>query len=476
MNGHTMIPRRVIGLGIPIGVALLCAAPLLASRTPEGIWVGTLEGMLRIVVHVRATGPSLTGSMDSPDQGAMGLPMDTLAFDRDTLRFVMRAIRGDFAGVMNAQGDEIAGRWHQGSVTLPLTLRKTEKEPQRHRPQEPQRPYPYAEDTVRVENRAAGVSLAGTLTTPRGVGPFPAVVLVTGSGPEDRDETVFGHRPFLVLADHLTRAGIVVLRLDDRGVGSSSGSFSAATTQDFASDAEAAVGFLRVRKGIDPGMIGLIGHSEGGLVVPMVAARSKEVAFIVLLAGPGVRGDSLLGLQVERLTRAAGADEAAVQAEVRFNRSLLAAFEQGGDSAAVAARIHQLMRDRLTELPAEARARLGDPDSLAESQLARLRTPWMRFFLSYDPAAALRRVRCPLLALNGERDVQVPPRENLKAIGDALRAGGNRDFETKELPVLNHLFQTATTGSISEYARIEETMSPTALDEIAQWLARHTKR
>ena len=470
-----MIPRRAIAVAILLAIGALLVAPAAADRSVAGIWQGTLQGMLRIVVHVRQAAGGYSASMDSPDQGAMGLPIDTLAFDRDTLRFEMRTIRGDFTGVMNAQGDEIAGRWHQGSVTLPLTLKKTEKELQLRRPQEPQRPYPYAEDTVRVENRAAGVSLAGTLTTPRGAGPFPAVALVTGSGPEDRDETVFGHRPFLVLGDHLTRVGIAVLRLDDRGVGGSSGSFATATTQDFASDAEAAMSFLRARQGIDAGRIGLIGHSEGGLVVPMVAARSKQVAFIVLLAGPGLRGDSLLTLQVERLTRAPPPKNHSSGREA-LNLSLLAAFQQGGDSAAVAARVHRLMRDRLAELAAETRARLGDPDSLAESQLARLRTPWMRFFLSYDPAPALRRVHCPVLALNGERDVQVPPRENLKAIGDALRAGGNRDFETKELPGLNHLFQTATTGSISEYASIEETMSPTALDEIAQWVARHTKR
>jgi hypothetical protein len=287
---------------------------------------------------------------------------------------------------------------------------------------------------------------------------------------------VFGHRPFLVLADHLTRAGIAVLRLDDRGVGASSGRFGTATTRDFAGDAHAAVEFLRGRREIDPTRIGLIGHSEGGLVAPMVAAKSKDIAFIVLLAGPGVRGDSLLTLQVERITRAAGADDATVAAETGLTRALIAASVQDGDSAEVTARAHRLVRDRLAELPPERRAAFGDPDSLADVQLARLRSPWMRFFLTYDPVPTLRRVRCPVLALNGDKDVQVPSVENLKGIGDALRAGGNRDFETRELPGLNHLFQTAATGAVTEYARIEETMSPRALDAIAEWISKRTMK
>jgi fermentation-respiration switch protein FrsA (DUF1100 family) len=474
MNARAGRTRRRVGA--LLGLLLLCGAPVRAGRTPEGLWEGTLQGTLRIVVHIRSAEHGFAATMDSPDQSAMGLPIDTLAFARDTLRFEMRAIRGDFVGAMNAAGNELAGRWHQGTVTLPLTLKKTEHETQLVPPQEPKPPFPYAVDTVRVINHEGGVSLAGSLTEPRSGGPFAAVTLVTGSGPEDRDEMVFGHRPFLVLADHLTRAGIAVLRLDDRGVGGSTGNFAAATSQDFASDARAAVEFLKGRKEIAADRIGLIGHSEGGLVAPMVAVNSKDVAFIVLLAGPGLRGDSLLCLQVERIVRAAGADEATVHAETRLNRSLIAAFLQGGDSAAVSARVHQLIRDRLAQLPAPARTSFGDPDSLAESQLARLRSPWMRFFLTYDPAPTLRRVRCPVLALNGEKDVQVPARENPKAIGDALRAGGNRDFRTKALPGLNHMFQTAQTGAVSEYMRIEETMAPVALDEIAQWISSRTAK
>ena len=444
-------------------------------RSPEGHWQGSLQGMVRVVVHVdRTTAGRLTGTMDSPDQGALGLPIDTLVFSGDSLRFTMRRILGDFAGAMSADGTRIEGRWRQGGASFPLTLERLERAPELERPQEPRKPYPYAEDTVRVENPGAGVSLAGTLTTPHGVGPFPCAVLITGSGPEDRDETVFGHRPFLVLADHLTRNGIAVLRMDDRGVRGSSGRFSRATSEDFAADVTAALDFLKARHGIDPRRIGLIGHSEGGLIAPMVAAGSRNVAFVVLLAGPGLPGDSVLVLQVERATRAAGADEATIAAERRLQSRMMAALREGRDSAAVTTQVRRLFRERIAQLPEQSRRALGDPDRLADAQLALLRSPWMRFFVAYDPRPTLRKLRCPVLALNGEKDVQVAPKQNLGAIEATLRAAGNRDFTVKELPGLNHLFQRAATGAVAEYAQIEETIAPSVLDQITDWIQAHT--
>jgi pimeloyl-ACP methyl ester carboxylesterase len=295
------------------------------------------------------------------------------------------------------------------------------------------------------------VTLAGTLTTPRGPGRFPAVVLISGSGAQDRDSTIAGHKPFLLLADTLARRGIAVLRLDDRGVGGSTGTVAAATSEDFAGDAVAAVAFLTTRASIDAARIGLLGHSEGGLVAPMAATRSKAVAFLVLLAGPGLTGEAIMVEQAALIARAMGATDGQIAA----NRSL----QEQGFAIVKAEADPAVRRERL-------RAVIGD------AQAAMASTPWFRFFLTYDPAMALRQVRIPTLALNGEKDLQVPAKMNLAAIDAALRAGGNTQFTTRVLPDLNHLFQTAKTGLPNEYAEIEETMAPVVLETIVDWIGR----
>ena len=444
----------------------------------EGIWQGTLQGMLRMVVHVqRGADGRLAGTLDSPDQGALGLPIDTLTFDGDSLLFEMRRIMGRYQGRMAAAGDSIVGVWRQGGLSFPLALARAEKAPELRRPQEPAGPLPY--DTVAVtyrNSRAEGVILAGTLTRPRGSGPFPCALLITGSGPEDRDETVFGHRPFLVLADHLTRRGIAVLRVDDRGVGGSTGRFSGATSEDFASDVRAGIAFLGTRREIDPRRIGLIGHSEGGLIAPMVAAGSKDVAWVVLMAAPGIPGDSTLMLQSAALRRSVGVSEESIAREMATNRRLYALLRQG-DSAGVVREGRELVRLQIEGLSETQRQAVGDPDSVAEGAIRRLFTPWMRFFVSHDPRPTLERVKCPVLAINGGRDLQVLPAENLAAIETALARGGNRDVTVKELPGLNHLFQTCSSCTIAEYMQLEETLSPAALDEMSRWiLARTTRR
>jgi len=470
--------KSVTGFAIRLALSIAsmaCAAlAQTAPRTPEGHWEGTIQGTVRVIVHVERSGSGLKGTLDSPDQGAMGLPIDTLLFAGDTLRFTMSSIRGEYAGAMNQDGTKIEGRWRQGGYTLPLALARRDQIVAPRRPQEPARPYPYAEDTVRVLNHGAGLSLAGTLTTPTGKGPFPCAILITGSGPEDRDETVFGHKPFLVLADHLTRHGVAVLRMDDRGVGGSSGRFSLATSEDFASDIAAAVDFVKTRRGIDPRHIGLIGHSEGGLVGPMVAVKSKSVAFVVMLAGPGVPGDSVLVLQVERMARAEGSDAASAAADRRLQAGIISAVGAGPDSAAVTANVRRLIRARIASLSEEERKNVAHPDSIADQELRGLNTPWMRFFIRYDPRPTLRQLRCPVLALNGSKDVQVAPQENLTAIEAALHDGKNPDYKVKELIGLNHLFQRAPTGALSEYVKIEETMAPAALDEVTQWIVAHS--
>jgi hypothetical protein len=338
------------------------------------------------------------------------------------------------------------------------------------RPQHPQPPFPYRSEEVTVES-VPGVRLAGTLTLPQGQGPYPAVVLVSGSGPQDRDETLLGHKPFLVLSDHLTRNGIAVLRLDDRGTGRSTGSFAASTSEDFARDAAAALRWLRARPEVRDDAVGIVGHSEGGMIGPMVAARyPDDVNFLVLLAGPGMPSADLLMLQGALISRAGGEPEAEVQRTLTLQRALFGAIAQTADSTALHARLREISARFQASLPAEERALPAYSDATMEATLGTLVSPWYRWFIRYDPAPALRATRVPVLALNGSKDLQVPADENLGGIARALRAAGNRDVTTEALPGLNHLFQTATTGAPSEYAQIEETIAPVVLERVTAWI------
>jgi hypothetical protein len=469
--------RRILaGVGLVLALAFASVLPPPAPqaqgpapRGPEGIWQASIMG-IRVVVHIgRGAVGGLTGTLDSPDQGLTGLAIDTLSFAGDSLRLELRRLGAGFAGAMAASGDSIAGLWSQGGFSLPMVFQRLDRAPSRRRPQDPAPPYPYDTLDVVYDNAKAGVKLAGTLTTPRGKGPFPCALLITGSGPEDRNEEVFNHRPFWVLADHLTRQGIAVLRVDDRGVGGSTGDAATATSEDFAGDVRAGIEFLKGRSEIDRGRIGLIGHSEGGLIAPMVAARSRDVAFIVLLAGPGIRGDSILVAQTVALRQILGVGEAAIarEAEAAWR---VHAMVQRGDSLGLIRAARELVAIQTEGLGEEQRRALGDLDALAARAVRQLLSPWMRFFVGHDPRPALLAVRCPVLALNGSKDLQVPAKENLAAIRQTLAAGGNRDVTVKELAGLNHLFQTATTGSLAEYGMIAETMAPPALEEISAWI------
>ncbi len=427
----------------------------------DGTWQGTLEAggvKLRTVLHLTTTKDGLAGSMDSPDQGAMGLPVSTAKRDGSSLTLELKVVGGKFQGTIAKDLSAIEGTWTQGGGSVPLVFKRGEETvavPPR-RPQNPVKPYPYREEDLTYENRQAGIKLAATLTIPRGKGPFRAVALITGSGPQDRDESLMGHKPFLVLADYLTRKGIAVLRTDDRGTAKSGGVFATATTADFATDTEAAIAYLKTRPEVDPKRIGLIGHSEGGVIAPMVAARNRDVAFIVMMAGSALPGDEIIVAQVAALAEAAGMSHAAAAAASVKQRKILDIVEQEKDEAV-----------RRQKLRAELGAAL--PDAQFEIAYRQLNSPWYRAFLTYDPGPALRQVTCPVLAINGEKDIQVRAGQNLPVIRKALEDGGNKHFEIVEMPGLNHLFQNAKTGAVREYGQIEETMSPVALEKIASW-------
>ena len=442
-----------------------------------GEWFGLLKTpakQLSIVLKISKLDSGYSATLDSPDQGANGIQVTTTSFGDNELRFSIAGAKIDYEGVLG-KDKIIRGNFKQGMYTFPLDLsrEKVEKEKLK-RPQEPSKPYPYTSEDITFENKKEAITLAGTLTFPKKTGTFPAVVLISGSGPQNRDEELLGHKPFLVLSDYLTRNGIAVLRFDDRGTGSSKGDFKKATTQNFATDVEAAVNYLKTRKEINKTKIGLIGHSEGGIIAPIVATTSKDIRFIILLAGMGIPGDKLLLLQQGLIKKASGINEDEVKLSQAFNEGLFEIVKKSPNETVLKTDIENYLREKLSAMPESEKSGMSDTDFIRsiESQLL---TPWMQYFIKYDPQPILEKVKCPVLALNGEKDLQVPPKENLEAIKNALVKGGNTKVTAKELSGLNHLFQEAITGAPSEYATIEQTFSPIALEEIKKWIDLQTK-
>lgn len=445
-------------------------APLPIIAGLDGVWDGaiTLPGAnrsLHLTLHVKTGALGTAAWLDSVDQMAYGLDVDGLKRDGDKVGFALPILKASFAGELGADGKSIAGQFTQGGA-LPLTL--TRRAPgavpaSMQRPQTPKPPYPYRSEDVTFAGGAAGVTLAGTLTLPEGAGPFPAVVLIAGSGPNTRNEPLLGHQVFLVLADYLTRHGIAVLRYDKRGTGASTGDYGRATTIDFAADAEAAAAWLRGRHQIDQRRTGLIGHSEGGLIAPIVAAKDPKIGFIVMMAGPGVDGLDILMEQGRLISKAMGLSDAMADKGAALRKAMFDTVRGEKDPQVAAAKLKTVADDW-------AKANNVSPQAV-EVQASLVNTDWFRFFYDYDPATTLRQLRCPVLALIGSKDLQVPPDQNLPAIRAALAHDPGATVE--ELPGLNHLFQTASTGSPGEYAQIEETIAPVALQTITGWILEH---
>jgi len=437
-----------------------------------GKWNGILkvQGMqLRVVFNINKTETGYSATMDSPDQGAKGIPVTTTRFDNSNLKIEMNAPKIEYEGVLGSDGIVI-GNFKQSGMSFSMNLSRQEIEKEKVlRPQEPSKPYPYYTEDLTFENKKAGITLAGTLTLPQKEGVYPVVILISGSGPQNRDEELMGHKPFLVIADYLTQNGIAVLRYDDRGTAASKGNFKTATSLDFASDTEAAMAYLKTRKEINPKKMGLIGHSEGGLIAPMIASKSKDVAFIILLAGPGIQGDQLLLLQQNLIGKAAGISDAELQKSEAINKKAFEIVNHSTSLEQLKTDLTRYLNQNLKDNPNTKIPNGMSNDDYVKLQVDQIAYPWMSYFIKYNPAPALEKVKCPVLALNGEKDLQVPPKANLEAIRKALEKGGNKKGTIKELPSLNHLFQECETGAPSEYAKIEQTLSPKALVEIADW-------
>lgn len=459
---------------LPLLLLSFLSALTITAQDITGDWHGALkvQGIqLRLVFHIQEEGEGYTATMDSPEQGAKDIPVTSTSFENQVLKINIPNLGIVYEGTLNEAGT-ISGDFNQFGQIMPLELsREIAQKETVLRPQEPVKPYPYYTEEVTFRNEKADIELAGTLSLPQKEGVFPVVVLISGSGPQNRDEELFGHRPFLVLADHLTRNGIAVLRYDDRGTALSTGNFESATSEDFSEDVEAAVTYLRTRKEIDKNNIGLVGHSEGGMIAPMVASRDKDIAFIVLMAGVGIPGDELLLLQQRAVGKVSGLSETLLMDIETGNRTVFSMIKESTDLTQLSADLTKYFKEH----PGPSKPPGVDVDTYAQLRVDQLLNPWWLHFIRYDPAGTLGEVACPVLAINGEMDVQVPPRENLTAIQEALEGGGNTQVTIKELPTLNHLFQESTTGSPTEYGQISQTLAPEALDTILLWIQKQVR-
>jgi len=457
-------------LCIIAAMAAAVAAPSLAEEA-AGDWGGQLFGKIHVIFHIHRTPAGYEATTESPDQSGEIYPVASVEASADHLRLAMTDVGAVYDGHWDAEKQRWSGVLTQGHEA-PLELTRLDAASMiALRPRRPQDVAAklglaalHSEEIIIANSTAPGVVLAGTLTTPGGRGPFPLAILIAGSGPQTRDEEVGRHKLFLVLADDLTRRGIAVFRYDKRGVGRSKGVYATATTADFASDADAVVQALAQRRDIDHRHIGLIGHSEGGAIAPMVAAGDAKVSYLVLMAGPGLRGAEMLLRQEALIARAEGASNDAVDRQTARNQEIFEAVIASTDIIDAKAKIAVIVNKQAGAETASA-ARTAMVDTVT--------APWMYYFLRHDPTLALRAVHVPVLALAGSLDLQVPPAEDLAKIKTDLVA--DKDVTVAELPKLNHLFQTAVTGSPSEYGAIEVTIAPTALKTIGDWVVAHTR-
>lgn len=425
---------------------------------------------LRIVIRINCAGDSLWAVIDSPDQGVKDIPVTNIKFQNDTISLKAKSIMAGYTAYYDKESDQLTGEWKQSFLSLPLDLLRVDTVPGLNRPQEPKPPFPYIEEDVVFENKKANITLAGTLTLPDTINTYPAVILISGSGPQNRNEEILGHKPFWVIADHLSRNGIAVLRYDDRGYGESKGSFSGSTTEDFTEDAESAWMFLRKHKNINTKNIGLLGHSEGGMIAPKLASTQNAVAFIVLLAAPGVTGEKILLTQTALIYEAAGVDKKTVESIIQRNEKIYKVLKKEDDDEKASEKIRKILEKEAKNMSDEKKVKNNLRRYEIDAYVKTSVSPWFRYFLTSNPRPYLLEVKCPVLALNGEKDLQVTAEENLEAIEQAMIFGANPNYKIMEMPGLNHLFQHAETGAPAEYSTIEETISPEVLDIITKWI------
>lgn len=447
---------------------------LQAQLIEAGAWNGKIEfpgQNLRLIIHLEETPDGWTGSLDSPDQNVSGIKADEVSVIDDTLKFTIERLGASYKGFAQLEDGVVSinGTFSQAGFDLPLALGKEEIAGP-NRPQTPVAPFPYSIEEVSFYSAAADANLFGTLTTPEGGGPFPAVILITGSGPQDRDETLAGHRPFHVIADVLSRQGIAVLRYDERGIGESEGEFSTATSADFADDAEAGLNFLAAQEQIDPQKTGIIGHSEGALIAPMIASRRPETGFIIMLAGPSIPGSEVLSGQSALILGKMGIPGNTVDKMLSLRQNVYEILQENPSDSVFTAQLEQQADTLLSAFNSTEKQMLGLNEENLVEQFSIMATPWFRYFLEYDPYPALEATTCPILALNGDLDVQVLADPNLTKLEALFEESGHPASKAVLLEGLNHLFQPAETGLPLEYSSIETTFDPATLELMIEWI------
>lgn len=460
--------------------ALLILSVILSySQDITGTWNGALkvQGIsLRIVFNIDKEGVGYKATMDSPDQGAKGIPMSAASFENNVLTIELSSAGIKYVSTQ-ITSDSITGIFNQMGQKFPLNLYRKAKEPEKKvRMQEPQPPYPYNAVDIVFSNDKDKIQLAGTVTYPSKKGKYPAVVLITGSGAQNRDEELLGHKPFKVLADYLTRNGIIVLRFDDRGSFESGGDYKTATSYDFANDVKAAVNYLKSRNDIDLKNIGLIGHSEGGIIAPIVAAKDKKIKFIVMMAGPTVSGSEISLDQQSLIGKVNGMKEEDINKTSEINKEVFRLIREISNIDELKNKLTEYLLSKSNEFPAGSIPENTDVNKIIEMQIAQVTSPWMINFLTYNPAPTLTKLKCPTLALYGEKDLQVSPALNIPVMKKIIEQNKKSKIEIKEIKGVNHLFQECKTGSPNEYAEIDQTISPEVLKVMTEWILNTTKK
>jgi pimeloyl-ACP methyl ester carboxylesterase len=424
-----------------------------------------------------------TSNWEVPVQKAKGITSSKTTFENGQLSIEIKMIGASYSGALNAAGDKIEGSWGQSGMSFPLNMEPLIADAVVTvvmKPQTPKPPFSYTSQDVLYHGINTNLDYGATITYPNDHIKHPLVVLITGSGKQDRDETIFDHKPFAVIADYLTKKGFAVLRVDDRGAGKSTGEFSKSTSADFALDVEEHIIYAKTLAMVDTNKIGLLGHSEGGLIAPMVAARNKSVAFIVLMAGPGIQIVDLMGIQNELVLKSVGIGQDAINAYIPLYKKLMKTIIASDKKEDAIIKAKEIVKDWYTitdKVLVKKTTNINDEagvEKFANNMVETLSTNWWKYFGAYDPQPTLQKVKCPVLAMNGSADIQVPANASIHGIEAALKKGGNKQFTTKQFEGLNHLFQKCSKCTVAEYGELETTIEPEVLDTMSSWLLEQT--
>lgn len=465
-----------------IGACLLVVNTISAQVSFVGSWKGALDGVreLKMAFNISDSSGVLKATLDVPAQGAEGLPCTGVRVDRDSIHIDMKMLNGKYDGKLTGV-NKIDGLWTQNGLSIALKLERKEGKIVLNRPQTPKPPFPYKNEDIGFYSRDKSMKFGGTLTAPDDDKKHPAILMITGSGPQNRDEELFQHKPFAVVADYLTRHGYVVLRVDDRGVGNTGGDRAVATSADYSKDAEECLAYLKGRKEVDKKKIGLYGHSEGGMIAEMIAAENKDVDFIILMAAPGIKGTDLMTEQSVHNAIAMGLDEDIAEQYGKLYHSIVEDMTRSTSRDAFTNAINKDInewkkgRDSVTILMTT-----GIKDSATQAMFVQefvdaAWNKWMVYLMQYDPQPVLEKISCKVLALDGDKDIQVISRSNLEGIAKALAKSRSKVHEEREIPGVNHLFQECKTCTVREYGQLEQTIKPEVLEIITQWLDEHVK-